>query len=206
MSKKNFIAMADAIMEHNRSGLEPFSDSQLETLAQFCRGQNYDFKWDRWMSYIKGECGKNGGAIEKSWSHHPTHTEMKLKLKSKALYWCSFNRFEFRMSGEAVMDCSHQGQCDEDVKHWAPLIQKQVEKDNFPNKPTPEKIREELGEYGSWDEEELKDDEQNWRRLIWIAAGNIKDESKPDSSKPISGGMPPSNGFAEEEPITTTLS
>lgn len=65
MSKKDFIAMADAIREHNNNGLEPFCESQIETLAKFCRGQNYDFKWDRWISYIKGECGKNGGSVSK---------------------------------------------------------------------------------------------------------------------------------------------
>lgn len=61
-----------------------------------------------------------------------------------------------------------------------------MEKDNFPNKPTPAAIRAELRESGAWDNDELADDDANWQRLIWIAAGNINDEEKPDCSKPIS--------------------
>ena len=37
------------------------------------------------------------------------------------------------------------------------------------------KIRQELLEYGAWDDEELKDDAQNQVRLMWIAAGYIKE-------------------------------
>ncbi len=108
---------------------------------------------------------------------------MKSTLKPKALYWASFNRFELRLPGEAVEACSHSGQCYADVAHWAPIIRAQMEKDNFPNRPTPDKIRAELAEYGAWDAAELADDEANWRRLIWLAAGNIQDEEKPDCSK-----------------------
>jgi hypothetical protein len=107
------------------------------------------------------------------------------KLKPKALYWASFNRFEFRMSGQCVMDCSRGGDCEDDTRRWTPIVQQQVEKDNFPNKPTPDKIREELKEYGAWDETELADDEMNWIRLIWCAACNISDDDKPDCSKPV---------------------
>lgn len=67
MSKKDFIALADAIKENNRfdgpgtlRGM--FSDEQLNVLADFCQSQNSNFKRDRWLSYIAGECGPNGGA------------------------------------------------------------------------------------------------------------------------------------------------
>lgn len=70
---------------------------------------------------------------------------MKTKIKPSALYWASFNRFEMRLPGQCVIDCSRPGQdASEDVLHWAPLIQKQIETDNFSNKPTAEKIRAEL--------------------------------------------------------------
>lgn len=83
------------------------------------------------------------------------------------------------------MACAHQGDCEADARHWAPIVQQQVEKDNFPNKPTPDKIREELREYGCWDSTERMDDEMNWIRLVWLAANNIKEEEKPDSSRPV---------------------
>jgi hypothetical protein len=51
MSKKDFIALANSV-RHN-----DFTDAQLDVLARFCSGQNYAFKRERWLSYIKGECG-----------------------------------------------------------------------------------------------------------------------------------------------------
>lgn len=107
-------------------------------------------------------------------------------LNPAALYWASFNRFEMRLSGEAALACSHSGQCDDDVTHWAPIVAAQVEADNFPNRPTPDKIRAELAEYGAWDDHELADDEANFRRLVWLAAGNITESDAPDCSEPVS--------------------
>lgn len=44
MSKKHFIALADAIREHNanESGRlhDDFTPAQIETLARFCQSQN----------------------------------------------------------------------------------------------------------------------------------------------------------------------
>lgn len=63
MTKKHFIALADAIREHNtRPAFTPFTPDQLHTLADFCRAQNPQFKGERWVQYIAGECGPNGGA------------------------------------------------------------------------------------------------------------------------------------------------
>lgn len=66
MTKKHFIAFADAIREHNkrseRGHDDPITDSQLDMLARFCKSQNHAFNWDRWIYYIKGECVPNGGA------------------------------------------------------------------------------------------------------------------------------------------------
>jgi hypothetical protein len=103
----------------------------------------------------------------------------------EALYWASFNRFELRVPGQAVTDCSHSGPCDDDVAHWVPIVIAQVEADNFANKPTAKSIRAELKEYGAWDAEELADDEQNWRRLVWIACGNIAEDGDRDCSEPV---------------------
>jgi hypothetical protein len=112
-------------------------------------------------------------------------THKKNRLNESALYWASFNCFELRLSGACVMDCSHSGPCDSDVAHYAPEVAAQIEADNFPNKPTPDKIRAELKEYGAWDAEELADDEANFARLVWLAAGNIQEEAAPDCSEPV---------------------
>lgn len=103
---------------------------------------------------------------------------MKHNLRARALYWASFNRFELRLPGEAVGDCSHSGQCDADVARWAPRITR-------PARCTVDALREELAEYGAWDAEELADDAANWRRIVWIAAGNISEEESLDCSRPV---------------------
>jgi hypothetical protein len=70
MSKKDFIALADAIKAHNKqaaldSTSQVFTTDQLETLADFCKRMNPRFMQDRWFGYIDGENGPNGGSIRK---------------------------------------------------------------------------------------------------------------------------------------------
>lgn len=78
-----------------------------------------------------------------------------------------FNNFEILMPDACVADCSHQGDCGEDVEGWASKLNLDIE---------PKLLRKELTECGAWDDEELLDHSENIRRIIWIAAGNIKDE------------------------------
>lgn len=70
MSKKDFIALADAIKEHNRvqpmyahRGIEKFNSEHINTLATFCAHSNGNFMRDRWLGYIAGTCGQNGGKL-----------------------------------------------------------------------------------------------------------------------------------------------
>jgi len=70
MSKKDFIALADAIRDHNKrpayagEAKAMFSADQIATLADFCQSQNPLFKRERWLDYIAGKCGKNGGVAK----------------------------------------------------------------------------------------------------------------------------------------------
>ena len=73
------------------------------------------------------------------------------------------------MPDAAITDCSHSGRCDEEVEHWSNTIQR-------PESCTVRALQEELKEYGAWNQEELADDAANWRRIVWLAAGNIKEE------------------------------
>jgi len=84
----------------------------------------------------------------------------------------SFNSFEIEMTKAQAESCSHPGPCDSDVLALSnmPKIKRQIKKID------PSKIAAELKEYGTWDEEELKDTDQNVLRILWIAAGNIVDE------------------------------
>lgn len=104
-------------------------------------------------------------------------------INPDALYWASFNSFELRIPGQAVLDIARSGSNDEAVASWAPTISAIVTLDNFANRPTPEKIVAELCEHGAW--RNLDDPETNWHRLVWIAAWNIAEDSEPDCSEPV---------------------
>jgi hypothetical protein len=82
-----------------------------------------------------------------------------------------FDRFALELPADAVAACSHQGDCGPDVEAWAPDIIR-------PADCTPEALAKELREYGAWDDEQLADDQANWERIVWIAAGNIQEESR----------------------------
>lgn len=65
MTKKNFIALADAVRDYNANaeacGQRRFDARQTELLADFCQSQNSNFNRPRWIGYIAGTNGKNGG-------------------------------------------------------------------------------------------------------------------------------------------------
>jgi hypothetical protein len=68
MTKKHFIAMADMLREHNvvsgnNTDYTAFTTNQIEALADFCQAQNSNFNRDRWLGYIAGTNGKNGGKL-----------------------------------------------------------------------------------------------------------------------------------------------
>jgi hypothetical protein len=86
--------------------------------------------------------------------------------KSTRGVMANFNRFSFTMPIEAAQDMSGPGPADEAVQHWAGRIVR-------PAAVTPALLAAELKEYGAWDAEQLSDDDENWRRILWIAAGNI---------------------------------
>lgn len=62
MNKKDFIALADYIREHNTHPdySVHFKGGQIRTLAEFCYAQNPRFNRERWLDYIEGKCGPNG--------------------------------------------------------------------------------------------------------------------------------------------------
>jgi len=62
MSKKHFIQLADMIRRVNAERPDAsFSAYQILALSQFCASQNPAFDRERWLAYIAGECGPNGG-------------------------------------------------------------------------------------------------------------------------------------------------
>jgi hypothetical protein len=63
MTKKHFIKLAEYLREPDQY-CEPFTDRQIEHLANFCHSVNNNFKTDRFIGYIKGENGPSGGKIK----------------------------------------------------------------------------------------------------------------------------------------------
>lgn len=70
MTKKDFIALADALRAtinadttESRNGLVQ-KDDLLDALVSFCRQQNPNFMEGRWLDYLYGFCGQNGGKIK----------------------------------------------------------------------------------------------------------------------------------------------
>ena len=68
MTKKDFIALADTLIairasyaSHWNANLFRACDEHVVALADFCQSQNSAFKRDRWLGYIAGTNGKNGG-------------------------------------------------------------------------------------------------------------------------------------------------
>lgn len=82
-------------------------------------------------------------------------------------------RIELAISRPDARSGSHQGRCDDDVFALSrvPYIAKQLAKID------PELLADELSEWGVWDDEELADHEQNLQRILWLACGDIVEES-----------------------------
>jgi hypothetical protein len=69
MSKQDFIALADALRtEMPGDNWNPNKRTQWEldvkAVADVCARSNPRFKRERWMRYVAGECGPNGGDLK----------------------------------------------------------------------------------------------------------------------------------------------
>lgn len=85
-----------------------------------------------------------------------------------------FDRFTIDLTFAQADLMSRPGQdATEEVQYHLslPQIKRQFRKIN------PDAIRQELKEYGAWNTGELADDTRNQERILWIAAGNIKEEA-----------------------------
>lgn len=63
MTKKHFIALAE-VARRIRIIENPGTANRIITdLADFCAEQNPRFKRQRWLDYVEGKCGPNGGKV-----------------------------------------------------------------------------------------------------------------------------------------------
>ncbi len=67
---------------------------------------------------------------------------------------------------ECVIDCSHQGDCDEAVNYWV---------DHLEFDGPAWLFREYLSGFGAWDSSDLCDHEENRKRVLWTWACNCRE-------------------------------
>lgn len=90
-----------------------------------------------------------------------------------------FDLFTLYLPTDAISECSGPGQKDEAVNYWVNKV--------FNLKAnaaiTVEALRLTLREYGAWDEAELRDHNENERRIVWIAACDLREEQNARGGK-----------------------
>lgn len=72
-----------------------------------------------------------------------------------------------RLPRQCVRDCSHSGDCSEDVEHWATRLDFYTALE-----PHADKARDYLREYGAWDDLDTADIVTLAERILWLAAGD----------------------------------
>jgi hypothetical protein len=85
-------------------------------------------------------------------------------------HWISgCGRIELQLTMSDAENASHPGTCDADVYTLShkPYIRLQLDAIE------PALLRDELSDWGAWDDNELTDHEANLQRLLWLAAGDI---------------------------------
>jgi hypothetical protein len=111
-------------------------------------------------------------APEKKESPDKKETPAKKESPEDKEHFSSFNHFEISMTKSQAQSISKPGKdAHDDIVDLLkdPKIKKQLDDLD------PKKVREELSEYGAWDDDELEDDAANKIRILWIAGGNIMD-------------------------------
>lgn len=83
--------------------------------------------------------------------------------------YASLNYFDLYFTRQDVELMPSSGQCDIIAKK--PYIERQFA--NIDNS----KLIKELSEYGAWDNVELQDKQANIERIIWIACGDLVDNT-----------------------------
>ncbi len=88
------------------------------------------------------------------------------------MWWtCGSGRIELYITKAQAARAAHVGQCDADVLALSkvPAIARQLRKIDA------DALRNELREYGAWNEVKLADHVANLQRILWIACGDINE-------------------------------
>jgi hypothetical protein len=82
-------------------------------------------------------------------------------------------RIEIELTREQANSVFHSGPCDDDVAalRSEPAIAAQLASID------PATLRDELREYGAWEDDELQDHEANLDRILWLLASDAAEEA-----------------------------
>jgi hypothetical protein len=88
-------------------------------------------------------------------------------------YSTSSGRIELQISKAQAARGYHSGRCDDDIEalRREPAIRRQLDK------ISPALLADELREWGAWSDQELSDHADNQARLLWLACGDIIDNT-----------------------------
>ena len=86
-----------------------------------------------------------------------------MTTETNPIIWFDGRDSTRQLPPECIADCSGSGDQSDNVKRW-------VERLNFDG-PV-ELFKEHLDGYGCWDDEQLKDHEENKQRVLWIWAND----------------------------------
>lgn len=87
-------------------------------------------------------------------------------------YTSGSGRIELQITKKQAEIGSHSGSCDNDIAYLRtlPAIKRQLAKLDA------ETLKNELAEYGAWDDNDLANYDENLTRILWIACGDIQEE------------------------------
>jgi len=89
-------------------------------------------------------------------------------IDPEKFYWAtsSSGSIDLQLPGECLTDICQPGPADSAVAFWArqPEVAAQLDK------ISPATLRDELREYGAWDDADLQDHSENLERWLWLSA------------------------------------
>lgn len=87
-------------------------------------------------------------------------------------YTSGSGRIELQITKAQAEKGSHSGSCDNDIAELRqiPAIKRQLAKLDA------DTLKNELSEYGAWDDNDLENHDENLTRILWIACGDISEQ------------------------------
>lgn len=124
-----------------------------------------------WVKVMHLDNQKVDLTLSEMFSDETKAKEYILNLLRTELFTTSFNYIEFVVPKWFDERMVVSGSCDSDIEEF---LEDSIIAVQF-NNLIASKIVTELEQYGAWSDEELKDKEQNLRRILWIAVGDYRD-------------------------------